>query len=164
MRTSDHPSLPYNGKSGHVAKSKTSTARALHEDGTGVTGKRQIAILEALEQASAHGYTWIELGDELNLHHGQVSGALSVLHNAGRVFALRRERNNCQIYYHCRDRHLFHESARLDFPVKTAHAQATDALEALLLAVDQLIECQTMQTVAAVRHANDIYKAAKHGV
>ena len=164
MTSLDHPSLPYNGKSGHVAASKTSTARALHEDATGVTGKRQLAILDALENASAHGYTWTELGDELNLHHGQVSGALSVLHNAGRVFALRRERNNSQIYYHCKYRTLFGDYERLDFPVKTAHAQATDALDALLLAVDQLVECQTMQTVAAVRHANDQYKAVKHGI
>jgi hypothetical protein len=164
MKSLDHPSLPYNGKSGHVAKSKTSTARALHEDATGVTGKRQLEILNALEAASSHGYTWTELGDELNLHHGQVSGALSVLHNAGRVFALRRERNNSQIYYHCKYRDLFHESARLDYPVKTANAKSTDALNALLLAVDRLVECQTMQTVAAVRHANDMYKAVKHGV
>ena len=163
MTALDHPSLPYNGKSGHVAAAKTSTARALHEDATGVTGKRQLAILDALEHASARGYTWTELGDELNLHHGQVSGALSVLHNAGRVFALRRERNNSQIYYHCKYRNLFDESARLDYPVKTAKAKASDALDALLLAVDQLIECQTMQTVAAVRHANDHYKAVKYG-
>jgi hypothetical protein len=164
MKTSDHPSLPYNGKSGHVAASKTSKARALHEDATGVTGKRQLQILDALENASAHGYTWTELGDELNLHHGQVSGALSVLHNAGRVFALRRERNNSQIYYHCKYRDLFAESARLDYPVKTANAKASDALDALLLAVDRLVECQTMQTVAAVRHANDMYKAVKYGI
>ena len=164
MRTSDHPSLPYNGKSGHVAASKTSTARALHEDATGVTGKRQLQILDALENASAHGYTWTELGDELNLHHGQISGALSVLHNAGRVFALRRERNNSQIYYHCKYRTSFGDYERLDFPVKTANAQASDALDALLMAVEQLMECQTMQTVAAVRHANDMYKAVKHGI
>ena len=163
MRTSDHPSLPYNGKSGHVARSKTSTARALHEAATGVTGKRQIAILEVLETAE-FGKTWAELGNDLNLHHGQISGALSVLHNAGRVFALRRERNNSQIYYHCKYRTSFGDYERLDFPVKTAHAQASDALEALLLAVDRLIECQTMETVAAVRHANNMYKAAKHGV
>ena len=163
MTAFDHPSLPYNGKSGHVAASKTSTARALHEDATGVTGKRQIAILDVLETAE-FGKTWAELGNDLNLHHGQISGALSVLHNAGRVFALRRERNNSQIYYHCKYRDLFHESARLDYPVKTANAKATDALDALLLAVDRLVECQTMQTVAAVRHANDIYKAVKHGV
>jgi len=88
MKTSDHPSLPYNGKSGHVARSKTSTARALHEDATGVTGKRQIAILEALETAE-FGKTWSELGNDLNLHHGQISGALSVLHNAVSVRSLK---------------------------------------------------------------------------
>jgi len=163
MTSFDHPSLPYNGKSGHVAASKTSTARALHEDATGVTGKRQIAILDVLDTAE-FGKTWAELGNELNLHHGQISGALSVLHNAGRVFALRRERNRSQIYYHCKYRTSFGDYERLDFPVKTAHAQATDALEALLLAVDRLIECQTMETVAAVRHANEMYKAVKHGV
>ena len=164
MKSLDHPSFPYNGKSGHIAASKTSTARVLHEDATGVTGKRQLAILDALEHAPARGHTWTELGDELNLHHGQVSGALSVLHNAGRVFALRRERNNSQIYYHCKYRDLFHESERLDYPVKTANAKALEALDALLLAVDRLVECQTMQTVAAVRHANDMYKAVKHGI
>jgi len=163
MTNNDHPSLPYNGKSGHVAASKTSTARALYEDASGVTGKRQIAILEALETAE-FGKTWSELGNDLNLHHGQISGALSVLHNAGRVFALRRERNKSQIYYHCKYRTSFGDYERLDFPVKTAHAQTTDALDALLLAVDQLLECQTMQTVAAVRHANEMYKAAKHGI
>jgi hypothetical protein len=32
------------------------------------------------------------------------------------------------------------------------------------MAVDQLVECQTMQTVAAVRHANEMYKAVKYGI
>jgi hypothetical protein len=163
MKTSDHPSLPYNGKSGHVASSKTSTARALHEDATGVTGKRQLAILDVLDTAE-FGKTWSELGNELNLHHGQISGALSVLHNAGRVFALRRERNNSQIYYHCKYRTSFGDYERLDFPVKTAHAQASDALDALLLAVEQFIDCQTMETVAAVRHNYDLYKEVKYGI
>lgn len=163
MTLSEHPSLPYNGKSGHVALSKTSTARALHEDATGVTGKRQLAILDVLERAE-YGKTWSELGGDLNLHHGQISGALSVLHNAGRVFVLRRERNLSQIYYHCKYRASFGDYERLDFPVKTAHTKATEALDALLLAVDRLVDCQTMETVAAVRHANNHYKAVKHGI
>ena len=163
MKTSDHPSLPYNGKSGHVAASKTSTARAVFEDSSGVTSKRQLAILDALD-AAAYGKTWKELGADLNVHHGSISGALSVLHKCGRVFALKQTRDNSQIYHHNNRRFEFNDDERLDFPVRTAHAQASDALQALLLAVDQLLECQTMQTVAAVRHANEMYKAVKHGI
>jgi hypothetical protein len=163
MKTSDHPSLPYNGKSGHVAASKTSTARAVFEDSSGVTSKRQLAILDALD-AAPDGKTWKELSADFNVHHGSISGALSVLHKCGRVFALKQTRDNSQIYHHNNRRSDFNDAERLDFPVKTAHAQASDALDALLLAVDQLLECQTMQTVAAVRHANDHYKAVKYGI
>jgi len=163
MKTSDHPSLPYNGKSGHIAASKTSTARAVFEDSSGVTSKRQLAILAALD-AAPYGKTWKELSADLNVHHGSISGALSVLHKCGRVFALKQTRDNSQIYHHNNRRSDFNDAERLDFPVKTAHAQASDALDALLTAVDVLVDCQTMETVAAVRHANEMYKAAKHGV
>jgi hypothetical protein len=163
MTALDHPSLPYNGKSGHVAASKTSTARALFEDSSGVTSKRQLAILDALD-AAPYGKTWKELGADLNVHHGSISGALSVLHKCGRVFALKQTRDNSQIYHHNNRRSEFNDDERLDFPVKTASKQALDALDALLMAVEQLVECQTMQTVAAVRHANDHYKAVKYGI
>ena len=113
-----HPSLPYNGHSGHVAGSETSKARAMAEDESGVTASRQKQILEAL-QKNPVGYTWKELAGRLDLHHGQISGALSALHKDGWVFALKRERGGSQIYMHYSFRDDHGAALRLDFPAVT---------------------------------------------
>ena len=95
---SEPPILPYAGTSGH-AGSETSRERAVSDDTSGVTGARQRRTLDALARAMHHGLTYRELGQQLQLHHGQSSGVLSGLHKAGRVARLAdTRRGRCAVY------------------------------------------------------------------
>lgn len=88
---------PYNGSSGWSG-SETSKARADHDDSTGITSKRQQAVLRHLAIAGARGGTWREIGGVHGWHHGQVSGALSVLHKVGRIARLTEQRDGSAVY------------------------------------------------------------------
>ena len=89
--------LPYNGTSGW-AGSKASQERQMFLDETGETGKRQKAVVDELKALKNYGATWREIGIALNLHHGQASGVLSVLHSAGIISRLEQKRNRCSVY------------------------------------------------------------------
>jgi len=156
-----HPSLPYNGLSGHVANSESSKARAVAEDESGVTASRQKQILDVLAKTE-YGNTWKELADKLGLHHGQVSGALSVLHKAGRIFALKRTREGSQIYLHARFRDEHGDALRLDIPTVTKATQNREAFADLLAAVDTFLNAQSFQTVHELRRAYEAMKAVEN--
>jgi DNA-binding HxlR family transcriptional regulator len=89
--------LPYDGTSGWSG-SDTSKDRAIDADSSGLTGERQIKILEALSLSGDSGLTWIELQQIIPLHHGTLSGALSVLHKEGVIARLTERRNKCKVY------------------------------------------------------------------
>lgn len=92
------PDLPYAGTSGWSG-SETSRERAEDEDESGVTSARQAAALNALEVRGDAGLTWRELAEVYGWHHGQASGALSVLHKEGRIARLAKvRRNRCSVY------------------------------------------------------------------
>lgn len=91
------PVLPYRGSSGHSG-TDTSKARADSQDKSGQTALIQRKIVALVERNTWRGLTWKELADELNLHHGTVSGALSVLHKDGYISRLRETRNRCKVY------------------------------------------------------------------
>lgn len=93
----DEPLLPYAGTSGWSG-SEASRDRAEAEDSTGVTSKRQRAVVEALRKRGPGGGTWLELAMALRLHHGQISGPLSVLHKEGFVARLTEQRGKCSVY------------------------------------------------------------------
>ena len=156
-----HPALPYAGKSGHIANSETSTARAIHEDESGVTASRQKQILDVLEKTE-YGNTWKELSEKLGLHHGQISGALSVLHKSGRIFALKRTREGSQIYLHARFRDDHSDALRLDIPAVTKATQNKEAFNDLLAAVETFLNAQTFQTVHELRTAYEALKALEN--
>jgi len=71
----------------------------------GSISERQRLILQALMYEGTNGATWKELGKHLNLHHGQISGALNGLHQLGFVFMLRTKKDGCHLYvsHLCRD-------------------------------------------------------------
>ncbi len=158
MTDSFHPSLPYNGHSGHIAGSETSKARAIGEDKSGVTALRQKQVLEAL-QKNPYGYTWKELAGRLNRHHGQISGALSALHKDGWVFALKRERNGCQIYMHYSYRDDHSSALRLDVPAVTRSSVKKAAIDDLAKAVEVFLETRTFQTEDQLRAAFNVYNS-----
>jgi hypothetical protein len=96
------PLLPYgpadDRTSGFAVGSPTSEARARHADEGGTTTKRQARVLGLLAEAGAHGRTWREVAAATGWHHGQVSGALSVLHKEGRIARLTQTRARCSVY------------------------------------------------------------------
>jgi len=93
---SDEPALPYAGTEG-FAGSDTSRARAVQDVVSGTASKRQRYVLILAERARERGITVAELRDA-SLHHGRVSGALSVLHKVGKLARLTESRGRCKVY------------------------------------------------------------------
>lgn len=93
----DLPLMPYAGTSGHSGTT-TSKARVDKEDHDGTTGKRQRQVLDEVTDHMAYGLTVKELREILELHHGQVSSALSILHKEGLLSRLSEARDRCKVY------------------------------------------------------------------
>jgi hypothetical protein len=90
--------LPYAGTTG-ASGSATSRERAENEAADGTAAARQRRIIDLLGESGGLGMTWREISDKTGQHHGQVSGALSSMHKAGEVVALRHDRRNgCGVY------------------------------------------------------------------
>lgn len=155
----NHPRLPYAGKSGHVADSETSTDRAIHEDLTGITAKRQQDVIEYIIRRGSTGATWRDVADELGLHHGQASGVLSVLHKDGRIFVWKKsKRENCQVYVDASFRDFIRPEDREDQPRQTTNTKHRLAHDALMDAIEAMLYCQTMTTIQEVRTRYNDYK------
>lgn len=92
----DETALPYKGTEGY-AGSETSEQRARNDVITGTASKRQRYILILAGRAKEKGITVAELRDA-SLHHGRVSGALSVLHKVGKLARLTEVRGRCKVY------------------------------------------------------------------
>lgn len=150
--------LLYNGRSGAVNASDTSRERADRDDAEGTTQARVNEVVQHL-LLRRDGMTWPELAAVLKLHHGQVSGCLSMMHKAGLVFALRAKRDKCHPYVHVSYRDTYAETERIDRPVKTKATQEKEALEALLRAVDAILEANTWDTIRALRTARATHRS-----
>jgi hypothetical protein len=97
MTTNIMAVLPYNGTSGWSG-TNTSENRALDNDKSGKTTQVQGEVIRQLELSGSHGLTWKELSEDTDWHHGTVSGALSVLHKAGKISRLLETRSRCRVY------------------------------------------------------------------
>lgn len=97
MNTDLFPVLPYAGTSGYSGSS-TSEERARRDDRGGRTKERQTQVIVALVRAGRHGLTWKELATQFGWHHGQASGALSVLHKEEIICRLSERRDRCKVY------------------------------------------------------------------
>jgi hypothetical protein len=91
-------SLPYNNTAGWSG-TDTSKARAEENVYSGREENRQLRILRMLH-SNPNGYTWKELSEETGLHHGTVSGILSVLHKTEKIIRINTVRNRCKVYMH----------------------------------------------------------------
>lgn len=120
----------YAGTSGYVNQ-PASLARAITEANKGTSTERARLVLTHLAY-KPEGMTWRELAEAMNLHHGQISGALSNLHRSGHVFMLRQQRNKCHPYVHAIYRDQYTDDQRIDTPVKTKSNQRLSDLEELL--------------------------------
>lgn len=88
--------LPYAGTEGY-AGSETSKQAAVDAVIHGTASKRQRYVLILAGRAKERGITVAELRDA-SLHHGRVSGALSVLHKVGKLVRLTEVRDRCKVY------------------------------------------------------------------
>jgi hypothetical protein len=125
------PQLPYNGTGGYVNR-PASKERAVREAKDGTLSARQQAVLQELLTAGPTGATWKSIGYALNLHHGQVSGALSNLHKAGLVFMLRVKRYKCHPYVAAQYRQNYTDAQVWDKPAQTRAGERRQLLEQLL--------------------------------
>ena len=115
----DLPITPYLGTGGSVPRD-TSIARAAKDVKSGKLGERQNLVLKILRRVGDTGATWSELGIEMGLHHGQISGVLSNLHKEGRVFMLKETRLGSHPYCHQGIRGHFQAEQIYDTPTRTA--------------------------------------------
>jgi hypothetical protein len=106
-----------------------SQARALRVRNGGAWKQWAEHTLAALDRCGEQGATWQELGEWLNLHHGQISGRLSTLHDMGEVFTLRKTRNGSHPYVHAKYRDDFKPEARRDRPAKTKAKKLSEVLD-----------------------------------
>jgi hypothetical protein len=162
--TGDHDplTLPYNGRSGAVLGSDTSSDRARREDADGTSTDRLGKVLKLLEGKS-NGLTWREVAVALHLHHGQASGALSMLHKNGAIFALRSTRDRCHPYVHADLRSQWADEQRLDEPVRTRASEGRDALQDVLDAVDAVLITPSVPNLQRLTVATQRYRQAQAG-
>lgn len=132
----------------YVGASDTSRARAVREDLAGVTSKRRRQIVDLVKDGGLLGMTWAELADATGLHHGQVSGALSKLHEMGFIFQRRDTRNGCHAYVHGDYRDEFNNDDVNDEPVKTRSTVLREAYEELETAAHNLCYGQASNAAA----------------
>lgn len=119
---------------GHVPR-PASIERAEREASDGTAADRALDILAILAD-EPFGLTWAELADRLNLHHGQVSGALSNLHKTGRVFMLREKRGKSHPYCHETFRVRYPEAARYDDPAQTRSGRTRELEREIIAALE----------------------------
>jgi DNA-binding transcriptional regulator YhcF (GntR family) len=107
----------------------TSRDRAGVLAATGKWQKYREDVLRRLYEAGDTGMTWRELSSETGLHHGQISGVLSKLHEDGLVFALVARRAKCHPYVHSAFRVSFVDAERRDVPTRTKASTYRETLE-----------------------------------
>jgi len=113
----------------YVAGSDTSRDRALTEDSSGATTLRRGDLLERLRMAGPAGKTWRELATDTGLHHGQVSGALSVMHKDGLIASLTTRRDRCHPYIHAQYIGNHHPDTVMLEPAQTLAGKRNAAIQ-----------------------------------
>lgn len=141
----------------YVGASDTSRARAVNEDLKGITTRRRQQVTKLVHDSWTHGMTWADIAHATGLHHGQVSGALSKLHEMGQVFQLRKTRDGSHPYVHVDFRNEYRDDEVNDEPVKTRGTVLREAYEALELAAWELCYGQS-------KNAGEKWDAVRHSL
>lgn len=144
----------YAGTSGYVNQ-PASITRATTEANNGTSTERATLVLDSLRNYPT-GFTWQQLATALNLHHGQISGALSNLHKSGHVFMLRQQRNRCHPYVHSIYKDHYTPEQRIDQPVKTKTTQRLQDLEELLDTLTTLVGFGRITDPELISHINQL--------
>jgi hypothetical protein len=94
-----------------------------------------------ISRQGTHGCTWKEIAEELGIHHGQASGALSNLHKLERVFTVHGyKRKGCSVYVTDIWRGSWHRAERMDEPVQTKAKRDRILLDAVLDSAWQVVD------------------------
>jgi len=100
--TSNDYALPYPEPDGTMTAgwsgSDSSRDRAVGEARSGRAQRRANEVWNLVRLAGLDGITWKEVSATLNIHHGASTGALSGLHNKGRIARLKERRGGSAIY------------------------------------------------------------------
>jgi DNA-binding MarR family transcriptional regulator len=84
--------LPYGGKS------QRGSDQQKKNDESGATTARQATTIQFVRDAGEKGVTSKDLREQFGWHHGQASGAASVLHKAGLIVRLAKTRDHYGVY------------------------------------------------------------------
>lgn len=149
----DDAALPYRGTEGY-AGSETSKDRAVREAISGTASKRQRFILILAQRAKERGITVADVRDS-TLHHGRVSGALSVLHKVGKLARLTETRDRCKIY-------VLPEfvNDRPTEPHGVVHKADKETLKAAALVEEHLRRYDDIEALFDITRENDEYTDA----
>lgn len=132
---------------------EASIQRAVKESRDGTYKKRRDIIEHIVRASWLQGLTWSELSELLDLHHGQVSGVLSVLHDDGILVALAKTRLGSHPYIHKEIADHFNESDLIRRPAKTKARRNRDIVDAaceLLWALDCSIPPMNDEQINAI--------------
>lgn len=144
--------LPYAGTAGYVSGSDTSRERAQREAASGVATHRQKLVLAWLDERP-EGMTWKELSTFMGLHHGQISGTLSVLHKVGKVAQLQTKRENCHPYISMRFINEYPLTDLILVPSQTKAGWRRQALEKVVAAARLVDRDYNLESSALLREA-----------
>lgn len=142
----------------YIGASDTSKARAVRDEAEGVGEARRKLILQLLA-AAPFGLTWKELADLTDLHHGQVSGLLSVLHRAGNIVQLRGVRDKCHPYIHPRFIDHYTENELVREPVKSRKTVELEFLRYLQDAVEDYLNEPDDDTLMMLSKAAQVVRS-----
>jgi hypothetical protein len=93
------PDLPVRSYAGHSTGPSSSSEAMAYADAHSITAKVQRTVLNSLAERGKRGMTVSDFRHIYpNLHHGQVSSALSALHLRGHIAMLEEKRNRCHVY------------------------------------------------------------------
>lgn len=104
--------------------------RAEYETRSGTWSSNKIKIHDLIWKSREQGMTWRDVARFCpDLHHGQISGILSKLHQEGFIFSLREKRQGCHPYIDSAWRERFDSWKRFDHPVKTKARENSEIVE-----------------------------------
>lgn len=143
----------YQGTLGFVPVD-TSKERAIQEANNGTAEDRLDRVFRSVKNAGINGAIWTDVANDLNMHHGQVSSALSVLHRSHKIVMLTTKINRCHPYVDAQWLQHLDASQVVHEPKKTMTKLKAEAGEQLAELIFQYAE-NTITKEALIMAAKD---------
>lgn len=126
---------------------QASVDRSVRLERTGRFDDWHDTVVRLLNERGTMGATWRELSTITGLHHGQISGLLSKMHERGDVFALVSQRDRCHPYVLSRYRLSFDVSQRRDRPAVTKARRLRMRLDKAKMIAEMLMDSDELYVV-----------------